>query len=129
MIRVLVVDDSHFFRKRISECLNSDPAITVIDTAVDGNEAVSKAQELNPDVITMDIEMPNLDGIEAVKKIMAKRPVPILMFSSLTREGADATLSALSAGAADFLTKEFKTDSLLEQMKAGWKAARPEPAE
>lgn len=119
MIRVLVVDDSHFFRKRISECLNSDPAITVIGTAVDGNEAISMARELNPDVITMDIEMPNLDGIEAVRKIMATRPVPILMFSSLTKEGADATLAALSAGAADFLAKEFKTISFNRDVAIG----------
>jgi len=116
MIRVLVVDDSHFFRKRITECLNSDPAIKVIGTAMDGFEAIAKARELNPDVITMDIEMPNLDGIEAVKKIMELKPVPILMFSSLTREGADVTLDALNAGAADFLTKEFKTISFQQDV-------------
>ncbi|MFQ5659261.1 MAG: chemotaxis response regulator protein-glutamate methylesterase [Gammaproteobacteria bacterium] len=111
MIKVLVVDDSHFFRNRISDSLNSDPVIEVIGEAGDGQEAVVKAGELRPDVITMDIEMPNMDGIAAVKKIMETHPVPILMFSSLTREGADATFKALDAGAADFLTKDFKTIS------------------
>ena len=111
MIKVLVVDDSHFFRKRISECLNSDADIEVIGEAVDGRDAINKTKELKPDVVTMDIEMPNMDGIKAVKKIMEECPVPILMFSSLTKEGATATLDALNAGAVDFLTKEFKTIS------------------
>jgi len=111
MITVLVVDDSHFFRRRITECLNSDPDIEVIGEACDGEEAIKKTLELKPEVITMDIEMPNMDGIKAVTEIMEKYPVPILMFSSLTKEGADATFKALNAGAADFLLKEFKTIS------------------
>ncbi|MED7771451.1 chemotaxis response regulator protein-glutamate methylesterase [Aeromonas dhakensis] len=107
-IKVLVVDDSSFFRRRVSEIITQDPMLTVIDTAQNGREAVEKAQQLRPDVITMDIEMPVMDGISAVREIMAKCPTPILMFSSLTHEGAKATLDALDAGALDFLPKKFE---------------------
>ncbi len=97
-VKVLVVDDSSFFRRRVSEILEQDSNIQVIGFAVNGREAVDKARELKPDVITMDVEMPVLDGISAVKEIMAATPTPILMFSSLTRDGATATLDALDAG-------------------------------
>ncbi|MGR5412097.1 protein-glutamate methylesterase/protein-glutamine glutaminase [Vibrio astriarenae] len=107
-IKVLVVDDSSFFRRRVSEIINSDPRLEVIDVAVNGCEAVDKAKQLKPDVITMDIEMPVMDGITAVKQIMAAAPTPILMFSSLTHDGAKATLDALDAGAVDFLPKKFE---------------------
>ncbi|MBK1674026.1 chemotaxis response regulator protein-glutamate methylesterase [Ectothiorhodospira shaposhnikovii] len=107
-VRVLVVDDSGFFRRRIVEILNADPSIEVVGTASNGQDAIDLAARLNPDVITMDIEMPVMDGITAVKRIMAQRPVPILMFSSLTTEGARATLEALEAGAVDFLPKKFE---------------------
>ncbi|MEG0006485.1 MAG: chemotaxis response regulator protein-glutamate methylesterase [Aeromonas sp.] len=107
-VKVLVVDDSSFFRRRVSEIINQDPLMTVIDTAQNGREAVDKALQLRPDVITMDIEMPVLDGISAVREIMAKCPTPILMFSSLTHDGAKATLDALDAGALDFLPKKFE---------------------
>ncbi len=105
--KVLVVDDSSFFRRRVTDILNNDPNLTVIDVAVNGKDAVEKAQLLKPDVITMDIEMPLLNGIEAVKQIMASAPTAILMFSSLTHQGAKATLEALDAGALDFLPKKF----------------------
>lgn len=105
--KVLVVDDSSFFRRRVSDILNKDPMLEVIDVAVNGQEAVDKASSLKPDVITMDIEMPVLNGINAVKKIMAQSPTSILMFSSLTHQGAKATLEALEAGALDFLPKKF----------------------
>ncbi len=106
-VRVLVVDDSAFFRRRISDFLNQDPGIEVIGTAADGLAAVKEAQRLKPDIITMDVEMPVMDGISAVKRIMLMAPTPIIMFSSLTREGARATLDALEAGAVDFLPKQF----------------------
>lgn len=80
----------------------------MIDVAVNGREAVEKAKTLKPDVITMDIEMPVMDGITAVREIMATSPTPILMFSSLTHDGAKATLDALDAGALDFLPKKFE---------------------
>lgn len=107
-IKVLVVDDSSFFRRRVSEIVNQDPELEVIATASNGAEAVKMAAELNPQVITMDIEMPVMDGISAVREIMAKCPTPILMFSSLTHDGAKATLDALDAGALDFLPKRFE---------------------
>lgn len=107
-IKVLVVDDSSFFRRRVSEIINAEPRLEVIDVATNGKEAVEKALRIKPDVITMDIEMPVMDGITAVREIMAKSPVPILMFSSLTHDGAKATLDALEAGALDFLPKKFE---------------------
>lgn len=105
--KILVVDDSSFFRRRVTDILNKDPKLEVIDVAVNGKEAVEKAISLKPDVITMDIEMPVLNGIDAVKQIMAKSPSAILMFSSLTHQGAKATIEALEAGAVDFLPKKF----------------------
>lgn len=107
-IKVLVVDDSVFFRRRVSEILNSHPQLEVIDTANNGKEALEKVQQLRPDVVTMDIEMPVMNGIDAAREIMWVRPTPILMFSSLTHEGAKATLDALDAGAVDFLPKKFE---------------------
>lgn len=117
MIKVLVVDDSSFFRRRITEFLSSDERIEVIGQAVDGMDAIEKTNELNPDVITMDIEMPKLDGISAVKKIRETKRTPILMFSSLTHDGAKATFEALDAGASDFLPKRFQ-DIASEQKDA-----------
>lgn len=108
MVKVLVVDDSSFFRRRITEFLSSNPNIDVIGKAVDGLDGVEKANKLNPDVITMDIEMPRLDGISAVKKIRETKSTPILMFSSLTHDGAKATFEAIDAGASDFLPKKFE---------------------
>lgn len=106
-IRVLIVDDSGFFRRRLTEILNSDPQIEVIETAVDGRDAIEKAKACKPDVITMDIEMPVMNGIDATREIMKHRPLPIIMFSSLTYDGAQATLDALDAGAIDFMPKRF----------------------
>ena len=106
--RVLVVDDSGFFRRRVKEILEEDPLITVVGDAANGQEAIDKSKELKPDVITMDIEMPVMDGIKATKMIMESNPTPIVMFSSLTTEGAKATLDALEAGALDFLPKRFE---------------------
>jgi len=107
-IKVLVVDDSSFFRRRVSEIINKSPALEVIATANNGQEAIDMVAKVKPDVVTMDIEMPVMDGITAVKKIMAVNPLPILMFSSLTHQGASATLDALEAGATDFLPKKFE---------------------
>lgn len=107
-VKVLVVDDSGFFRRRVSEILGADSNIKVVGTATNGREAIEQAQQLRPDVITMDYEMPMMDGITAVKNIMQVCPTPVLMFSSLTHEGARVTLDALDAGAVDFLPKNFE---------------------
>ena len=107
-VKVLVVDDSGFFRRRVSEILSADPNIQVIGTATNGREAIDQAIALKPDVITMDYEMPMMDGITAVRNIMQRCPTPVLMFSSLTHEGARVTLDALDAGAVDFLPKNFE---------------------
>jgi two-component system, chemotaxis family, protein-glutamate methylesterase/glutaminase len=108
--RVLIVDDSSFMRMAIRGILSRDPDIEVIGSAVDGVEGVEKAIELKPDVITMDVEMPRLDGISALKQIMAKAPTRVLMVSTLTNEGAKSTFEALEAGAVDYIPKNV-TDS------------------
>jgi len=105
--RVLIVDDSMFFRKRLSEILSTDRDIEIIGEAVNGKEAVELAFQLSPDVITMDIEMPVMDGISAVREIVKTRNIPILMLSSFTTEGAKKTLDALDAGAVDYLSKNI----------------------
>ncbi|MCH8551295.1 MAG: chemotaxis response regulator protein-glutamate methylesterase [Natronospirillum sp.] len=104
-ISVLVVDDSAFFRQQIVSMLRGHPELRVAGTASHGKEAVEQALRLKPDVITMDYEMPVMDGISAVREIMARQPTPILMFSSLTTSGARVTLDALDAGAVDYLPK------------------------
>src|SRR3569833_2130633 len=101
-LRVLVVDDSRFYRNRVVEMLSADPDLEVIATAENGAEAVQRVREKRPDVITMDIAMPVMDGITAVREIMKTQPTPILMFSSLTTEGAKATVRpAHGAGIKD----------------------------
>lgn len=107
-VRVLVVDDSGFFRRRVTEMLEADNDITVIGAAENGKVAIEKVKELKPDVVTMDIEMPEMDGITATRQIMQSNPTRIIMFSSLTTDGAKSTLDALDAGALDFLPKRFE---------------------
>ncbi len=107
-VSVLIVDDSGFFRRRLSEMIGACPGLSVVGTASNGREAIERVRELKPDVITMDYEMPIMDGITAIKAIMAEQPTPILMFSSLTYEGARVTLQALEAGAVDYLPKNFE---------------------
>jgi len=104
-VRVLVVDDSSFFRKRIRNVLEASPQISVVGEAANGEEALRLNQQLSPDLVTMDVAMPVLDGISAVRRIMREHPTDIIMFSSLTKEGAQSTLDALDAGAVDFISK------------------------
>jgi two-component system chemotaxis response regulator CheB len=105
MIRVLIVDDSLVMRKAISRIFEQADDTTVVDTAANGEEGVEKARRLKPDVVTMDVEMPKMNGIEAVRRIMDASPRPILMVSSLTERGAEVTIEAMRAGAADFISK------------------------
>jgi two-component system chemotaxis response regulator CheB len=104
-IRVLVCDDSGFMRMIIKDILDSQNDIEIVSQARDGMEAIEKAIQLKPDVITMDVEMPKLNGLEALKLIMKKIPTRIIMVSSLTQEGADITIEALQSGAVDFVPK------------------------
>ncbi|MGG1661399.1 protein-glutamate methylesterase/protein-glutamine glutaminase [Brevibacillus sp. NRS-1366] len=126
-IRVLVTDDSAFMRKVISDILTSDSEIEVIDRAKNGLECIEKCKELSPDVLTLDIEMPVMNGLDALEKLMQDAPLPVVMLSSLTREGADATIQALELGAFDFVTKPSGPisldihkvgDRLIERVKA-----------
>ncbi len=111
-IRVLVVDDSAFMRKSISLMLESDPGIKVIATARDGKEAVEKIRDLKPDLVTLDVEMPVMDGLSALRIIMKEMPLPVIMISSLTSEGAQTTIDALNLGAVDFIPKELSYVSI-----------------
>jgi two-component system chemotaxis response regulator CheB len=108
--RVLIVDDSSFMRMAIRSILSKDPSIDIVGTAVDGMDGVEKAIALKPDLITMDVEMPRMDGIEALRQIMAKAPTRVIMVSTLTNEGAKSTFEALDAGAIDYIPKNV-TDS------------------
>src|SRR5579884_2371599 len=104
-INVLVVDDSAFMRRAISKMLEGERDIVVCGTARNGEEAVLKQNQLRPDVITMDVEMPGMSGLDAVREIMARSSVPIIMVSALTQEGAQTTFRALDLGAVDFIAK------------------------
>ncbi|MBP7791581.1 MAG: chemotaxis response regulator protein-glutamate methylesterase [Candidatus Goldbacteria bacterium] len=104
-IKVLVVDDSSFMRKIIPQLLEEDSEIKVIDSARDGMEALKKIQRLRPDVVTLDIEMPGMNGLETLCKIMKDYPMPVIMLSAYTPEGAEITLKALEYGAIDFIRK------------------------
>ncbi|WP_141433435.1 chemotaxis response regulator protein-glutamate methylesterase [Bacillus sp. 03113] len=112
IIKVLIVDDSAFMRKLITEFLSENPLIQVIGTARNGEDAIKKVKQLKPTVVTLDVEMPILNGIEALKIIMKENPVPVVMLSSLTKEGAESTLQAIQLGAVDFIAKPSGAISL-----------------
>ncbi|WP_137287263.1 chemotaxis-specific protein-glutamate methyltransferase CheB [Halorussus salinisoli] len=130
MTRAVVVDDSHFMRTVISDILE-EGGIEVVAQAGDGTEGVEAVAEHDPDVVTMDVEMPRMDGIEAVEEIMATNPTPVLMLSAHTEDGAEATFEALEKGAVDFLAKpggEVSTeisahgDALVEKIRSATRA-------
>jgi len=116
-IRVLVVDDSVVVRRLVADALSEDPAIEVVGSAANGRLALAKVAQLAPDLVTMDVEMPEMNGIEAVRELRhAGHHMPIIMFSTLTERGAEATLDALVAGASDYVTKPSNTGSLKESL-------------
>lgn len=130
--RVLIVDDSPTMRGLIKAVLRSDPGILVVGEAGDALEARSAIKELNPDVITLDIEMPNMNGLEFLDKIMRLRPMPVIMVSSLTHRGAEATLAALEIGAFECVGKPVPGDpqpfgQLPEIVKAAARSQRHQP--
>ncbi|MDF2986655.1 MAG: chemotaxis response regulator containing a CheY-like receiver domain and a methylesterase domain [Eubacterium sp.] len=105
LIKVLIVDDSAFMRKVLSDMIDSEESLTVIGTATDGKDALVKIEQLDPDVITLDVEMPIMDGINCLKEIMQRFPKPVIMLSSGTDHGAELTIKALDEGAVDFIAK------------------------
>lgn len=117
MISVLVVDDSAFMRKIISDLFAEQADFNVVATARNGKEAVEKVQTLRPDLVTMDVEMPVMTGLEALAHIMGQTPTPVVMISSLTREGGEATVKALELGAVDFVAKTAGPISSIQQIR------------
>jgi len=137
-IRVLVVDDSAFVRKAVERMLGAADDIEVVGLAADGEEGLAKARELQPDVVTLDVRMPRLGGLETLERLMAEQPVPVLLMSTLTQEGAEVTLRGLELGAMDFVDKSsvqpMSMLSLAEELVAKVRAlgrarvrARPRP--
>lgn len=112
MIKVVVVDDSAFMRKAISTMLSKDSEIQVVASAKNGQEGLEAVRQHDPDVVTLDIEMPVMDGLSALRRIMMEMPRPVLMVSSLTTEGAESTLKAMELGAVDFIPKQLSKVSL-----------------
>jgi two-component system, chemotaxis family, protein-glutamate methylesterase/glutaminase len=111
-IRVLVIDDSAFMRKSLTLLIESDPDIKVIGTARDGQDGIDKIRHLKPDIVTLDIEMPRMDGLTALRIIMKECPLPVLMVSSMTTEGAEVTIKGMELGAVDFIPKHLSYVSL-----------------
>ena len=111
-VRVLVADDSAFMRTALARMIESDPSLHVVGTAQTGLEALEKISRLQPDVVTLDIEMPGLNGLETLKRVMRDSPRPVIMVSSLTQEGANTTLEALELGAFDYVPKQLSYVSL-----------------
>src|SRR3984957_14558550 len=113
-VRVLVVDDSALMRKLIPQMLEGDPSIEVVGTAMDGNFCLKKIDELRPSVVTLDLEMPGMNGIDTLKEIMRRHPVPVIVVSSHSTQGASITLRALGLGAFDFVAKPHDPAQMAE---------------
>jgi|HigsolmetaAR206D_1030411.scaffolds.fasta_scaffold00007_88 two-component system chemotaxis response regulator CheB len=127
-IQVLVVDDSAFMRRVITDFINEEPDMRVVDVARNAAQALEKIKRRQPDVVTLDVELPDMNGLEVLRRVMAEHPVPVIMLSGLTRKGTQAAIEAMSLGAVDFVTKPSGTISLdlykvKEELKAKIRAA------
>ena len=118
MIRVLIADDSAFMRMVLSDLFKAQPDFEIVDTARNGKEAVEKVLKYKPDLLTMDVNMPIMDGLQALEVIMKDCPLPVVMLSSLTKEGADATITALGLGAVDFISKTGGSVSRIDTIES-----------
>src|SRR6266849_7844209 len=125
-VRVLIVDDSALMRQLLTSLLSEDPEIEVVEAAPDPLVAREMIKALNPDVVTLDVEMPHMDGVTFLRKIMALRPMPVVMISTLTQAGAEVTLEALEAGAVDFIAKPVNDVASALNELAGELQARSE---
>lgn len=132
-IKVLIVDDSALVRQMLQEMLSTDPALTVVGTASDPYDAREKIKQLHPDVLTLDVEMPKMDGVTFLKNLMRLHPIPVVMVSTLTEKGADVTFEAMDLGAVDFVTKpkidlahtfEDYTDEICRKVKTASRVRR-----
>ena len=117
MIRVLIADDSAFMRKILTDLFNKQSDFQVVGTAINGKDTIEKVKELKPDVLTLDVTMPVMDGLNALAVIMEECPLPVVMFSSLTQRGTDATIRALSLGAVDFISKSGGSISKIDTIQ------------
>jgi two-component system, chemotaxis family, protein-glutamate methylesterase/glutaminase len=131
-IRVLVVDDSTFVRQAVARMLNASSDIEVVGQAADGRQGIEKARALKPDVVTLDVQMPNMGGLETLERLMAEAPVPVLLLSQLTSEGAEVTLRGLELGALDFVDKstaqgQMNLSSLAEELRVKVRALAGSP--
>ena len=135
-VSVLVVDDSAFMRTALARMISSDPDLQVVGTACDGTEALDKIASLDPDVVTLDVEMPKLNGLETLRCIMAGRPRPVIMVSATTVNNAEITFQSLEAGAFDYVAKQLSPQSLdifhirtelVAKIKGAAQADRPLP--
>lgn len=117
MIRVLIADDSAFMRKILCDLFNEQKDFEVVGTAINGKDTIDKIKKFNPDVVTLDVTMPVMDGLEALSIIMKECPVPVVMFSSMTQRGTDATVRALSLGAVDFISKAGGSISKIDNLR------------
>src|SRR6266568_1539892 len=133
-IRVLVVDDSAFMRRVVGEAISAQPDMQLAGSAINGLDALLKVEQLQPDVVTLDVEMPEMDGLTALRHLMARYPRPVVMLSSLTQAGAVPTIRALSMGAIDFVGKPSGAisldfyrvrDELLQKVRLAAKARVP----
>jgi two-component system, chemotaxis family, protein-glutamate methylesterase/glutaminase len=136
-VKVLIADDSAFMRTALSRMIESDQSLRVVGTAQTGLEAIEKIALLQPDVVTLDVDMPGLNGIETLKRVMAESPRPVIMVSSLTREGAESTVEALGLGAFDYIPKQLNyisldiikvQDELVTKIKAAARSRQRGPA-